>query len=182
VWNKVIQPALAGLTGGVFTKGDEETIRRNLRKWGDDFGEEWEKYKRTLTDEERKIAEEYENLHKKGVDGSKEILFTSWCLKTGKNKQSWDTTNDYGITTDGIKWKKNPDNNDFIQIENSDNNKIENTPLGFEAFVKSKGYTINDKGDYDGTSGQTKEFVPLKDGTKTNNWWFNPETSTFEPY
>lgn len=57
--------------------------------------------------------------------------------------------------------------------------KIENTPLGFEAFVKSKGLTI--KTPYiTGGVGQTNE--PDPNGAKTNDWWFNPDTNTFESY
>jgi hypothetical protein len=57
--------------------------------------------------------------------------------------------------------------------------KIENTPLGFEAFVKSKGLTI--KTPYiTGGVGQTNE--PDPNGAKTNNWWFNVTKNTFESY
>jgi hypothetical protein len=56
--------------------------------------------------------------------------------------------------------------------------KIENTPLGFEMFVKKKGLTV--KTPYDGISGQTNE--PDPNGAKTNNWYFNTNTNTFESY
>ena len=59
-------------------------------------------------------------------------------------------------------------------------NKIENTPLGFVVFVKSKGLTILNT--YDGVSGQTNEFVSLPNNEQTNNWYFEPAKNTFVPY
>ena len=57
--------------------------------------------------------------------------------------------------------------------------KIENTPEGFENFIKSKGLTLKTKYIVGG-AGQTNE--PDPNGAKTNNWWFNTNTNTFESY
>lgn len=57
-------------------------------------------------------------------------------------------------------------------------NKFENTPLGFEMYVKSKGLTI--KTPYDGVSGQTNENDTS--GAKTNNWYFDVDKNTFISY
>jgi hypothetical protein len=59
--------------------------------------------------------------------------------------------------------------------------KIENTPLGFEVFVKSK--KLTKLKDYDGVSGKTNEFVSLpNNGGQTNTWYFDTEKNTFVPY
>jgi hypothetical protein len=57
--------------------------------------------------------------------------------------------------------------------------KIENTPEGFENFIKSKGLTLKTKYIVGGV-GQTNE--PDPNGAKTTNWWFNKNTNTFESY
>lgn len=60
----------------------------------------------------------------------------------------------------------------------NNNSEIENTPLGFELFVKSRGLTV--KKPYDGIQGQTNELDP--NGAKTNDWWFSTNSKTFESY
>ena len=58
-------------------------------------------------------------------------------------------------------------------------NKIENTPLGFQAFCANK-YTI--KTPYDGVSAQTNEIDIDPNGAKTNNWYFDADLNTFTSY
>lgn len=60
-------------------------------------------------------------------------------------------------------------------------NKIDNTPEGFQKFVESKGLTVKTKYIVDGV-GQTNEPDPDPNGAKSNNWYFDKETSTFISY
>jgi len=68
--------------------------------------------------------------------GDNEIYFTAWCLSKGKNKQSWvkDTNGNYGVTTDGIKWKYNKDTKGFDEIKESTTG--ENYTNDIPGFIK----------------------------------------------
>lgn len=140
IWNRIIAPFIVGL-GGVFSKENEEELRKKLDEYGKKSKEEWEKFKNTLTEEQRKIAEEYERLHKIGEDvinteGDTEAWFTAWCVKNGKNKKEWisSTSGNYGVTTDGIKWKYNKDTKGFDEIKES--NTGENYTNDVPGFIK----------------------------------------------
>ena len=116
--------------------------------------------------------------------------FKVFCKLTNLTFQKWDNVNKVGKTNDGQVWTYNESVKCFInseeakKIQNVEDKtdvvieKVENTPLGFEVFVKSKGLTILTP--YDEISGQTNE--PDPNGAKTNNWYFNTNTNTFESY
>ena len=59
--------------------------------------------------------------------------------------------------------------------------KIDNTPEGFENFIKSKGLTLKTAYIVDGV-GQTNEPDPDPNGAKSNNWYFDKNTNTFISY
>lgn len=125
IWNRVIAPIVVGLSG-TFNEQTEKKLREALENYEKMSKEEWEKFKSTLNEEQKRLAEEYEKLHKKGeeivnTEGDTETWFTAWCVKNGKNKKEWisSTNGNYGVTTDGIKWKYNKDTKGFDEVKES---------------------------------------------------------------
>lgn len=179
LWKGIIAPFITGLKGDTFTKEDEKLLQENFEKFSKKSSEEWEKFKNTLSDSDKKLAEEYEKLRNiVTTEGDNETWFTAWCLKNGKNKQSWvnDTNGNYGVTTDGIKWKYNKDTKGFDEIKITNNDDV--IMKSFKDYIIKTWAADYKEGNVDFT--KEDEFYVANDKSVNMKYLYKYKNNTFE--